>query len=152
MKRFLSLLWIYWKKRFLKMCTLYPESNWMFTEIIIRKIRKTFNLASDLINTMNISCWKLINSDRILALSSFEFIGYDIYITVIRNKLTDSHIYRHFLPLYQPAQSLRNSRITDLRREQAISATSQLEMRSYQRHHNVKRDVIKLGEEGGNDQ
>ena len=52
--------------------------------------------------------------------------------------------YRPSLRLYHPALSLSNSRIKTSKRDQALSATSQCERRSYQRRHNARGDVIKL--------
>ena len=58
--------------------------------------------------------------------------------------MVDTFYYRPSLCLYHPALLLRNSRIKTSKRDQALSATSQCERRSYQQRHNARGDVIKL--------
>ena len=61
-----------------------------------------------------------------------------------RTVIIDNDVYRPSLRLYHPALLLRNPRIKTSKRDQALSATSQCERRSYQRRHNARGDVMKL--------
>ena len=79
---------------------------------------------------------------------SFEFVCYFCWLKENNKTLltyrSNTCIYRPSLCLYHPALLLRNSRIKTSKRDQALSATSQCERRSYQRHYNARGDVIKL--------